>query len=262
MEVIIDNRETKLKEYFSSQINNIEWQNKCGNIEGLTIIFDNLDIGDVIIKYNDEVKYIFERKTIRDLSDSIKDNRYHEQKQRMKYSITSDIKICYIFEYFKGYDGLVKDLQINNLRGDIILSAILNTTVRDNFGIFLTNDTNETIFVLEELILRMFKSQDKYFNKVEKIDNSCLLKKRKKDNINRDNILVLYLSQIPGVSSSIGERLSSEFITMNGLITFLNKFEIIEEKISYLENIEVELKNNKKRKIGKKTATRIIELLF
>lgn len=251
MEVIIDNRETKIKEYFSSQINYV----------GL-IKYDNLNIGDIIIKYNDEVKYIFERKTIRDLSDSIKDNRYHEQKQRMKYAIESDIKINYIFEYFISYQSLAKNIEINNLSGDIILSAILNTTLRDDFGIFLTRDINETIFILEEIILRILKNTDKYFNKSDKINNTCLLKKRKKDNITKDNILVLFLSQIPGISNSIGETLSFRFKTMNNLITFLNSFPNIEDKIKYLEDIEVNLKNNKKRKIGKKIATRIIELLF
>ena len=42
MEVIIDNRETKIKEYFSSKINYID-----------LFKYENLDIGDIIIKYND-----------------------------------------------------------------------------------------------------------------------------------------------------------------------------------------------------------------
>ena len=115
-EVIIDNRETKIKDYFSNQINNID-----------LFKFENLDIGDIVIKYNGVVKYIFERKTLRDLAESIKDNRYHEQKQRMKFSSSSDVKISYIFEYFINYDSLEPDIQISNLRGDVVLSAILNT---------------------------------------------------------------------------------------------------------------------------------------
>ena len=173
MEVIIDNRETKIKEYFISKIDSINWG---GNIKP-NIKIDNLDIGDIIIKYNDEIKYIFERKTIKDLSDSIKDNRYHEQKQRMKYAIEPDVKINYIFEYFRSYESLIKEIEINNLRGDILLSAILNTTLINNFGIFLTRNTDETIFVLEELILRMLKNPDKYFNNINetnKINNRYL----------------------------------------------------------------------------------------
>lgn len=251
MEVIIDNRETKIKEYFSSQINYVD-----------IFKYENLDIGDIVIKYNGVVKYIFERKTLRDLADSIKDNRYHEQKQRMKFTSSSDVKISYIFEYFINYDSLEPDIQISNLRGDVVLSAILNTTLRDNYGIFLTKDTRETIYVLENIIYRMLKDPTKYFDKTEKIDNTYLLKRRKKDNITRENIFLLYLSQIPGVSKSIGTQLSKMYKTMSEFILYLNTLEKYDDKIDYVANINVDIKNDKKRKIGKKTATKIIELLF
>lgn len=251
MEVIIDNRETKIKEYFSSLVNYVD-----------VFKYENLDIGDIVIKYNGVVKYIFERKTLRDLAESIKDNRYHEQKQRMKFSSSSDVKISYIFEYFINYDSLEPDVQISNLRADVLLSAILNTTLRDNYGIFLTKDTKETIYVLENIIYRMLKDPTKYFNKTDKIDNTYLLKRRKKDNITRENIFLLYLSQIPGVSKSIGTQLSKMYKTMSEFILYLNTFENYNDKINYVANINVDIKNDKKRKIGKKTATKIIELLF
>tara|TARA_E500000178_G_scaffold263235_1_gene260307 strand:- start:1330 stop:2085 length:756 start_codon:yes stop_codon:yes gene_type:complete len=251
MEVIIDNRETKIKEYFSSLVNYVD-----------VFKYENLDIGDIVIKYNGVVKYIFERKTLRDLAESIKDNRYHEQKQRMKFSSSSDVKISYIFEYFINYDSLEPDVQISNLRADVLLSAILNTTLRDNYGIFLTKDTKETIYVLENIIYRMLKDPTKYFNKTDKIDNTYLLKRRKKDNITRENIFLLYLSQIPGVSKSIGTQLSKMYKTMSEFILYLNTFENYDDKINYVANINVDIKNDKKRKIGKKTATKIIELLF
>lgn len=251
MEVVIDNRETKIKEYFSSLVNYVD-----------VFKYENLDIGDIVIKYNGVVKYIFERKTLRDLADSIKDNRYHEQKQRMKFSSSSDVKISYIFEYFINYDSLEPDIQISNLRGDVVLSAILNTTLRDNYGIFLTKDTKETIYVLENIIYRMLKDPTKYFNKTDKIDNTYLLKRRKKDNITRENIFLLYLSQIPGVSKSIGTQLSKMYKTMSEFILYLNTLEKYDDKIDYVANINVDIKNDKKRKIGKKIATKIIELLF
>lgn len=251
MEVIIDNRETKIKFHFQKSFNSID-----------IFKYENLDIGDIIIKYDNVIKYIFERKTIKDLSDSIKDNRYHEQKQRMLHALDSNIKICYIFESFRGYEGLTNNIEINNIKGNILLSAILNTTICNDFGTFTTYSINETIFIIEELIKRMLKNPDKYFNKTKQIDNSYLLKKRKKDNINRDNILVLYLSQIPGVSTSVGKTINNQFKTMNNLITFLNSLETKENKINYLSNIEVKIKNNKTRRIGEKIAIRIIELLF
>lgn len=252
MEVVIDNRETKIKEHFQL----------CSSAYNYNITYDNLDIGDIIVKHNGNIKHIFERKTIRDLADSIKDNRYHEQKQRMKFSLSNDVKISYIFEYFINYTSLDKDVLISNLRGDIVLSAILNTTLCDNYGIFLTKDTTETISVLENIFSRMAKDPNKYFNKTSEIDQTCLLKKRRKDNITRDNIFTLYLSQIPGVSKSIGTHLSKTYKTMSDFILYLNTLENVEDKIDYLANVEVDIKNNKTRKIGKKIASRIIEFLF
>ena len=107
----------------------------------------------------------------------------------------------------------------------------------------------------------MLKDPSKYFDKTEKIDNTYLLKRRKKDNITRDNIFLLYLSQIPGVSKSIGTQLSKMYKTMSEFILYLNTFEKYDDKIDYIANINVDIKNDK-RKIGKKTATKIIELLF
>ena len=42
MEVVIDNRETKIKEHFQL----------CGSAYNYNITYDNLDIGDIIIKHN------------------------------------------------------------------------------------------------------------------------------------------------------------------------------------------------------------------
>ena len=191
MEFIIDNRETKIKEYYNQKIFNNE---KVEKEEYKNFIkFENLDLGDFVIKYNGEVKYIFERKTIRDLSDSIKDGRYHEQKQRLKYAISNNIKVSYIFEYFMDYCNLTDFIKINELNGEIILSGIINTTIRDDFGIFLTKNTDETIYLLDAIIKRMIKNPRKYFIKiegVEDINNSYIMKRRKKDNITKENILM------------------------------------------------------------------------
>lgn len=262
MEFIIDNRETKIKEYYNEKILNNE---KVEKEEYKNFIkFENLDLGDFVIKYNGEVKYIFERKTIRDLSDSIKDGRYHEQKQRLKYAISNNIKVSYIFEYFMDYCNLTDFIKINELNGEIILSGIINTTIRDDFGIFLTKNTNETIYLLDAIIKRMIKNPRKYFIKIEGVDdinNSYIMKRRKKDNITKENILMIFLNQIPGVSDSISKCICAEFKSLNEFMTFMNNFSK-EEKLEYLSNKKVQLNNNKSRRIGNKTANKIIDLLF
>ena len=259
MEVIIDNRETIIKEYYDNKILNDE---NILNINYKDLIkYENLDLGDIVIKYNNEIKYIFERKTIKDLAESIKDNRYHEQKQRLKYSLSENIKTSYIFESFKSYENLNENITICELNGEIILSGILNTTIRDNFGIFLTKNIDETIFIINSFILRMLKNPNKYFNKDEKINNNYMLKRRKKDNITKNNMLLLCLSQIPGISEKIASTISKQYQTMNNFITELNNLSN-EEKIDYLSKIEINIQNNKKRKVGKKISEKIVDYLF
>ena len=156
------------------------------------------------------------------------------------------------------------DEAIDDMNGEIILSGIVNTTIRDDFGIFLTKNTNETIYILEAIIKRMIKNPNKYFTKNDgptEINNSYIMKKRKKDNITKDNILMIFLNQIPGVSDRISKTLSNEFKSLNDFMSHLSNLSN-EERISFIANKEVSLNNNKKRRIGDKTSKRIVELLF
>jgi ERCC4-type nuclease len=276
IEIIIDNREIKIKQILNNILNNnyniitakeLDINNKLSNI----IKYENLDLGDIVIKYKGDIKYIIERKTLKDLGESIKDNRYHEQKQRMKYTLDKNIKIVYLFESFFGYDTLTKEIEISNLKGNTILSAILSTTLREDYGILLTKNVNETVWLLKEIFTRMLNNSTKYFIETEyniqrkksndDINNSLFLKRRKKDNITKDNILIISLSQIPGISEKIAKAISKHFTNMNDFFIKLNKLNH-NEKINYLKEITYSVKDNKIRKLGKKHSENIINLYF
>jgi ERCC4-type nuclease len=276
IEIIIDNREIKIKEILNNILNNnyniitakeLDINNKLSNI----IKYENLDLGDIVIKYKGDIKYIIERKTLKDLGESIKDNRYHEQKQRMKYTLDKNIKIVYLFESFFGYDTLTKEIEISNLKGNTILSAILSTTLREDYGILLTKNVNETVWLLKEIFTRMLNNSTKYFIETEyniqrkksndDINNSLFLKRRKKDNITKDNILIISLSQIPGISEKIAKAISKHFTNMNDFFIKLNKLNH-NEKINYLKEITYSVKDNKIRKLGKKHSENIVNLYF
>ena len=276
IEIIIDNREIKIKEILNNILNNnyniitakeLDINNKLSNI----IKYDNLDLGDIVVKYKGDIKYIIERKTLKDLGESIKDNRYHEQKQRMKYTLDKNIKIVYLFENFFGYDTLTKEIEISNLKGNTILSAILSTTLREDYGILLTKNVNETVWLLKEIFTRMLNNLTKYFIETEyniqrkksndDINNCLFLKRRKKDNITKDNILIISLSHIPGISEKIAKAISKHFTNMNDFFIKLNKLNH-NEKINYLKEITYSVKDNKIRKLGKKHSENIINLYF
>ena len=63
----------------------------------LTIESENLQMGDIQIRNNEKIELIFERKTVSDLNSSIRDGRYHEQKQRLLSNMDRH-RIVYIIE--------------------------------------------------------------------------------------------------------------------------------------------------------------------
>ena len=71
--LIIDHREQLLKEYFQ-QLPEVS--------------FENLDLGDIQFKYQDQIIFIIERKTLQDLADSIKSGHYCEQRVRLLQTIS------------------------------------------------------------------------------------------------------------------------------------------------------------------------------
>ena len=76
LEILIDYRESKLKDLFDKHIF------KDKKLTPL-ITYENLDVGDIIIKKDEKTVLIFERKSIPDLYSSINDGRYKEQKIRL-----------------------------------------------------------------------------------------------------------------------------------------------------------------------------------
>ena len=76
MKIIIDKREAKLIE----KINELLPLYKFENVE---LVTDVLDLGDILVKNDDEEMLLVERKTIADLLSSIKDGRYAEQSLRL-----------------------------------------------------------------------------------------------------------------------------------------------------------------------------------
>ena len=69
MELVIDKREHAILEKLPEN--------------GTTIKSEQLHLGDIQLKYNEQVKLIIERKSLKDLIASIKDGRYLEQSLRL-----------------------------------------------------------------------------------------------------------------------------------------------------------------------------------
>jgi ERCC4-type nuclease len=259
MEIIIDHRETKLKLW-------IEQISKESQ-ESWNIRFENLQLGDISIMYNGKTCYLFERKTGADLAASIKDKRYHEQKQRLKECNNKGVCICYIMEDLGGFPNYNNNISIGGIKGDTIQSAIISNILCDRNLTFITNNFNETSILLREIFTRMINRPERYFkdqdnNTESGMDVNLLVHKKKNSQITKGNILILMLSQIPTISVKIGECIANNHSTMYDLMTILNEYNNTEERIKYISGLGYPMKNNKIRRVGPKAAEKVVNFLY
>lgn len=214
---------------------------KICNTEDIITETLSLPVGDIIFcKEENEPEFIIERKTIADLSASIKDGRFREQKQRLLESIKDNSKIVYIIEG-----------EWNNklLPKNIIDGAILNLIFIHNYKVIRTNSLDNTI----EMMKLMYKKIET--NKISKESESenglcVLISKKDKD---KTKIFENQLCMINGVSLKIAEAIKKKYKSIFCLIETYMQKETEKEK----ELLLVDLVITDKRKIGKALSKKI-----
>lgn len=250
MELIIDNREST-KSYFEEK--NYKW-----------IRFENLDIGDYIFKYEEKIILVIERKSIQDLASSIKDGRYREQKSRLLNNYSKN-NVLFLIEGDLMFDN--KSINFNKVDKYTIYSTLINLYIRDNFNVFISYSSNHTIDFLENVANKIKKQGDKLLenpdiNLKENYDSSLLntIIPKKNKNISPDLVYKSQLCNIPNISSTFADVIIEKYPNMPTLIKELESLEY-SEKISSIQNLSY-IKNDKKRKIGNKVATNLINNIF
>ena len=236
VKVIIDSRENKLKEILSDEPD---------------FEFQNLDIGDIVFKKDNEVILVVERKTQSDLYSSIRDGRYKEQKLRLISSYSLN-QILYLIEESKN------KFKINE---SIVKGAIINMTFRDGIKILFSNNLVETSEYIRLLKKKIEKNPEFFIKPKVEIENQQTsyletVKVAKKDNMNPKLCNIIQLSQIPGVSKQTAEVIIEKYGSLSNLVTEYNKLEK-EKAIILLRDIKLT-----NRKIGPVLSKRIYEYLF
>ena len=231
----IDYRESKIIKYFQTIIQSKEMSANYS--------VNNLPVGDFIFKKGDEILYIIERKSIEDLSSSIIDGRFREQKQRLLESVNCPEKIIYIIE---GQCKTKQSIPISTLN-----SAILNLMFKHKYNVIQTSNNKETYDMLC-LLYNKLVNNELVFTEDKNVTINKLIKKS--DVIN-DNVLIHMLSIIPGVSVNIAKRIGEHYKTLPELI---NKYNLSLDK----ENMLSEIKVTNKRKLGKILSKKIYNSLF
>jgi len=222
------------------------------------IIVEQLDLGDIQIIINEEVVLVIERKSLNDLSSSIRDGRLREQKLRLMN--TFDInKIMYLIEG-KISSKMIKNLdtaKIGGMKVSSLIGAQTNIIARDGMKVLRTSCVEETIYLLTNLYHKYQVYGKTNINEQKEKDYVDTIKIKKKENMTSKNCFIIQLAQIPGCSKKVAKIIVEEVKSMINLCKLYSQLETIEEKQKLLENITYQIINCKTRKVGKKLSKKI-----
>ena len=237
VKLIIDTREKKFINKFDENI----------NIYKNNIDIKQLEIGDFYFIINNELDIIIERKTIDDLSKSLIDKRYSDQKNRLNNLINfNNKKIICIY--------IIEGPRNNNLENSF-WGIITNLIIKNNFFIIQTKNIDETGEVIFNIFSKALKEKYDVIN--ESVDFS-LYKKSK--SINPENCFLIQLCSIPNISTKKANAIKNKFTNFKNIILKLQNKTYL-EKVKEFTDIVVENKNTK-RKLGEKTAKKIVDYIF
>jgi ERCC4-type nuclease len=231
------------------------------------IIVQSLDIGDIIITDDEDKELvIIERKNIKDLEASIKDGRYEEQSYRLSgYESIPNHNIFYLIE-----GNLEKYCQKKaDKQKKMLYSSLFSIIYYKGFSLIQSNSVDETAFLIlniaDKLTREIKKGEKKAFYSggggeaaITPEDNySSVVKKVKKENINKANIGEIMLSQIPGVSLTFANAILSKY--GNSLPALIKE---LENDPNCLNGIKYKNKKDKMQKISKTCCKNIQEFLI
>ena len=185
MLIKIDNREHELIRLCSQLIKNTEINSIY---KGIDIVIETLPIGDIILCDNKSEKIIIERKSLADLSASIKDGRYNEQSYRLNGSLIHNHNIIYLIEgdLFKKTSNMFKEI----IDKTTLYSAMFSLNYYKGFSVLRSINIEETALIICNIAYKLNKSLKKtsfYSNSINIFKNVEPNKSNNDDNDNIDN---------------------------------------------------------------------------
>jgi ERCC4-type nuclease len=221
---------------------------------------EQLHIGDIVLEDNAGKQIIvFERKTLNDLAASIKDGRYNEQSFRLDKEAIHNHNIVYIIEGdIERYNE-----KRGRISKKVLISSMFSLLYYKGFSVFRTNSICETADVIvffadkydktlvtdksrrayygvENAIISttsptasptspptpttpcsMSRTKDK--EESEKYCGVFKSHKEKNEYITQDNINIIMLACVPGISSKIATQIMNEYKTIQNLLHQLEK---------------------------------------
>lgn len=239
----VDYREIGLLKYLEKEITS-----------GIEVNRVNLPVGDVIISLNGSLLSVIERKTLTDLSSSIKDGRYKEQAFRLGELPLPKHHIYYLVEgNLSTYPNGPRYMSKAGL-----LSAMITLNYSKGFSTHRTQTTSESAEWILNLSRKLYK-----IHTAPKSDESSdippvytsVIPKVKQKHLTPANICAVMLAQIPGVGHTKAQSITKSFSTLPKLISAL------QSDPDALNCIQLTSARGRQKKLDHKTKTRIYEYL-
>ena len=235
MEIWLDHREMELKRTMVDSF----------------IHAKQLDIGDVLFAHQQNIVLVFERKTASDLSSSVIDGRYLEQKTRLQtFSTEHKVPVVYIIE------GCSMICHNDERLSENSLSALkIALLFDDDIKVVYTENVQQTV----EFLRRAFQHVSSNIHRCEcpkaTMDDIMCMKKNRL--ITSANLFRLQLAQIPGVSIKISQIIATTF--SNSAVTFFA--ELARDGKDAMERRLAALQTRSNRTIGAKNARKILQYI-
>jgi ERCC4-type nuclease len=252
MKLKVDFREKKLIKILESLKLNEEFSS-------IDITIENLILGDIeILDDENKIKLIIERKTLNDLAASIKDGRYKEQGYRLNKCSVHNHNILYLIEgnlsIWKGLGG--------KMHSSTLYSAMFSIQYFKGFSVIKTDSVLESAEYILRMVNKLRKSKNCSYYELNEIDKkekenyNEVLTNVKKNNITKENISEIMLSQIPGVSTKTSNAIMKNFNSLAELLEKMKKDKDCLKEIKYLT------KDGKERRINKTAKKNIYDFLI
>ena len=221
-----------------------------------------------------KLELIIERKTIYDLFSSIQDGRYKEQKYRLLKNYDKS-QIVYLIE------DVSTPSKIKYLRNftSVTQGSIVNTIFRDNIKVVRSFNLEESVAYILNMLKKMKNNPEFFASELietsetsesgesndtsdtsDYVDN---FKLKKSSEMTPINCALVQLSVIPGLSINMAKVIINRYGSLFKLMDAYQQISVdnLESREQMLMNLELDIKNNKKRKLGKVLSQRIYQYL-
>lgn len=214
VEIVVDTREQQLLPIF----------NEFKLPPNITYRVEQVNIGDYSILYNGNIFITIERKTWKDLAQSMLDGRKENVNKLIK--LREEVG-CHLFYLIEGTPIPKSDAKYCRMRYKALRSHLDHLMFRDNIHIIHSKDLYNTVERIIELVQNYLTIKPSPLSKYDLIDGGGVQKLKEKTQVDPSSIIYKIWTCLPNIT----EKTASLFVNKNYHISDLILGNITKEQI-------------------------------